>query len=133
MKQTEADRIFAQRFAAALRPHIERERERGKSLGRIAESLGVTAPGLVKQLSGGTPSVRTVALAFELYGVSVPYVSITVTKAIGQRGRKKRSAENQLVLPFEITAPPFSQGIALKLLPRGVRKYHLQVSFRNTR
>lgn len=43
---------------------------------------------LQKQLSGGAPSIRTVAFAYELYGVSVKYEGIAVTRAITRIGCK---------------------------------------------
>ncbi|MBZ5502182.1 MAG: hypothetical protein LAN59_08050 [Acidobacteriia bacterium] len=130
MKQTEEDRRFATRFAEALQPHISRERENGKTLAEIASSLGVTAAGLQKQLSGGTPSIRTIALAYAIYGVSVPYENVEIGRTVSAK-RKKRQGEafeQQLFLPFEITAPPRSGRMSLKLVPMSVRRYQLQVT-----
>jgi transcriptional regulator with XRE-family HTH domain len=130
MKRTDSDRRFARRFAEALHPHVNEERDQGKSLAEIARKLGVTAAGLQKQLAGGTPSVRTVALAYAEYGVAVPYESIDISKAVSatrKRGRPTPALE-QLVLPFEITAPMHSKDLVLKLVPRGVGRYRLQLT-----
>ena len=103
MKQTEEDRRFAKRFAEALLPHVTDERNEGKPLAQIAARLGVTAAGLQKQLAGGTPSIRTIALAHSIYGVAVPYEGIDISKAVSvKRGKRQRVEERQLVLPFEI-------------------------------
>ena len=130
MKRTEADRSFAARFADALQPHVTNERNQGKSLARIAAHLGVTAAGLQKQLGGGTPSIRTIALAHALYGVAVPYDAIDISKVLSAKGKSKkaRTEGRQLVLPFEITVPAPSKDLTLKLLPQGVRRYRLQVT-----
>ncbi len=132
MKKTEADRRFAKKFAEKLLRHVTVERNRGKSLAAIAAGLGVTGAGLQKQLSGGTPSIRTIALAYALYGVSVRYEEIEMTKAISSRGKRKgdrRSTDNrQLFLPFEITTPVPAKDMILKLVPRGVRRYRLQLT-----
>jgi transcriptional regulator with XRE-family HTH domain len=130
MKQTEEDRRFAKRFAEALLPHVTDERNKGKSLTQIAARLGVTAAGLQKQLGGGTPSIRTIALAHARYGVAVPYEGIDISKALSakKKGKRERAAERQLVLPFEITAPTPSTELVLKLLPHGVRRYRLQLT-----
>jgi len=132
MKRTEADRRFAVLFAEALQPHVASERNQGKSLSQIAAHLGVTAAGLQKQLGGGTPSIRTIALAHALYGVAVPYSGIDISKAVSakRKGKKARTEERQLVLPFEITASAPSKDLILKLLPQGVRRYRLQVTVR---
>jgi DNA-binding phage protein len=130
MKQTDQDRRFAQKFAAALLPHITRARNNGKSLAEIATELGVTAAGLQKQLTGGTPSIRTVAFAFAKYGVSVPYAGVEVARAIS-RGRKRRASETaqrQLFLPFEITIPPTSKNILLMPVRKSVHRYRLQLT-----
>jgi hypothetical protein len=129
MKQTDEDQRFASRFAEALRPFISRDRNQGKSWAKIAEALGVTAPGLQKQLAGGTPSIRTVALAYEKYGISVPYRGVGFAKALASkgRGRKRRTTENQLFLPFDIVAPASSRTIVLKRIPHGTRRYRLQL------
>lgn len=132
MKKTKEDGLFALRFAEALQPHIDRELAAGKSLRKIARGLGITSWGLQKQLNGGTPSIRTIALAYALYGVSVPYGGIPVTKALSKKRRKGRDPERQLLLPFEITTPAPRDRVTLKLLPRGVRKYQLRVSVRIT-
>jgi len=85
---------------------------------------------LQKQLGGGTPSIRTIALAYAIHGVAVPYEGIDISKALSAKsnGKKARTEERQLVLPFEITAPARSKGLMLKLLPQGVRRYRLQVT-----
>jgi transcriptional regulator with XRE-family HTH domain len=131
MKQTPEDRRFAERFAQALQPHIHREQDEGKkTLREIAAKLGVTAAGLQKQLDGGTPSIRTVALAYAAYGVAVDYDGIDVARIAGAKGRRKKSrvSESQLFLPFEITAGPPSKRLTLKMIPKGVRRYRLQIT-----
>jgi hypothetical protein len=131
MKQTPEDRRFAERFAQALQPHIDREQyEEKKTFGQIAAKLGVTAPGLQKQLDGGTPSVRTVALAYAAYGVAVDYDGIDVARTVGPKRRRKQShvSERQLFLPFEITARPPSKRLTLEMIPKGVRKYRLRIT-----
>ncbi|MGA2905524.1 MAG: hypothetical protein ABSD98_16990 [Candidatus Korobacteraceae bacterium] len=135
MKQTEEDRRFARLFAEALLPHVEAERANGKSLAQIAARLGVTAAGLQKQLAGGTPSVRTVALAHAHYAIAIPYEGIAVSKAItaGRRRKGKQQGKQQLFLPFEISAPVLPNNVTLKLLPKGVRRYQLQLSMRISR
>jgi transcriptional regulator with XRE-family HTH domain len=127
---TEEDRRFAKRFAQALLPHVTDERNEGKPLAQIAARLGVTAAGLQKQLGGGTPSIRTIALAHATYGVAVPYEGIDISKAVSlkKRGKRERVEERQLVPPFEITAPAPSTDLVLKLLPHGVRRYRLQLT-----
>jgi transcriptional regulator with XRE-family HTH domain len=130
VKQTEQDRSFARRFADALQPHISGERNRGKSLSDIARKLGVTAAGLQKQLAGGTPSIRTIAFAYAIYGVSVPYEDVEIARAMSIKRKGKRGAvpEQQLFLPFEITTPSRSDRISLRLMPRSARRYRLQLT-----
>src|SRR5882724_8193302 len=126
MKQTDEDRRFGRRFADALEPFISKERTKHRTLADIAGQLGVTAAGLQKQLAGGTPSIRTVALAYTIYGVSVPYESIEVARAISSKRKKKkqhRPPEEQLFLPFEITVPHRSRKMGVRLVSRSVRRY----------
>jgi hypothetical protein len=129
MKQTDDDQDFATRFAEALQPFISRDRDRGRSWADIGADLGVTGPGVRKQLAGGTPSIRTIALAYEKYGVAVPYRGVEFGKAVApkRRGRTRRATENQLSLPFEITAPPSAKTLVLKRIPKGIRRYRLQL------
>jgi transcriptional regulator with XRE-family HTH domain len=129
MKQTKADKDFAVRFAAALGPYVAGEREKGESLASIAKRLGISGPGLLKQLNGGTPSVRTIALAYTVFGISVPYAGVDVAKAVSSKRSRKAGPPygSQLLLPFEITAPPSSQRLVLKLVPKSARRYHLQL------
>ncbi len=128
MKQTREDRDFAARFASALRPHVDREASAGRSLKEIAEELGVTSWGLQKQLGGGTPSIRTIARAYARYGVSAHYEGIALRKALTKKPKMRKNTEEQMVLPFLITAPTSGRKITLKLLPGGVRKYELRLS-----
>jgi hypothetical protein len=133
MKQTPEDLRFAGDFAEALRPHVDTERKRGHALKVIAEWLGVTEPALKKYLGGRTtPCLRTVVLAYDRYGVSVPYsgVSFAGSDPRRKRGRKQSSPLQQLFLPFEIQTPSSDDRLALKLLPIGVRRYQLQVTLR---
>jgi hypothetical protein len=92
--------------------------------------LGVTAAGLQKQLAGGTPSIRTIALAYRRYGVSVPYENIEFAKAVSSK-RKRNSdkrGEGQLLLPLEIIAPAASKSLVLKRIPQGVLRYRLELT-----
>lgn len=129
MKKTSADKDFALRFAAALGPHVEREREKGLSIAAIAKRLGISGPGLLKQLEGSTPSVRTIALAHSAFGVSVPYAGVYVARVVAPKAGRKRQPEqpDQLLLPFEITTPPSSRRLMLKLVPKSMRRYRLQL------
>jgi hypothetical protein len=129
MKRTEEDQRFAARFAEALAPFVAGEREKGRSWAQIALDLGVTAAGLQKQLAGGTPSIRTIALAHSKYGLSVPYEGVEISKAITsrKRGKSRRGAENQLLLPFDIIAPVSSKALILRRAPFGIRRYRLQL------
>jgi transcriptional regulator with XRE-family HTH domain len=137
MKQTPEDLRFAGDFAEALTPHIAGETRKGRSLKQVAEGLGVTEPALKKYLTGRTtPCLRTVALAYDRYGVSVPYSGIVFlggTVDRRKRSRKRSSALQQLTLPFEIQSPHPNDRLALKLLPTGVRRYQLQVTLRLAR
>lgn len=137
MKQTREDLRFAGDFAQALRPHIAEEKRKGNSLKKIAEGLGVTEPALKKYLGGQTtPCLRTVVLAYDRYGLSVPYSGVSFVGAAGskrRRGRKQSSPLQQLLLPFEIQTPSTDDRLALKLLPTGVRRYQLQVTLRLAR
>ncbi len=130
MKKTADDRQFALRFAEVLHPFVSQDRDKGKSWAQIGADLGVSGPGVQKQLAGGTPSIRTIALAYEKYGISVPYKGIEVAKTVARK-RRTRAAETktgpQLSLPFEITAPASFRTLVLKRLPRGVRRYRLQL------
>jgi len=130
MKKTQEDRIFAKRFAQALQFHVSRERDKGGSLAKIAKKLGVTAAGLRKQLAGGTPSIRTVAFAYEHYDVSVPYAGVEVAEVTStkRKGKRRKTSEQQLLLPLDITAPPSSTGLLLKPIPKSVRRYRLQIT-----
>ena len=130
MKQTSEDRRFAARFAEELRPHVTRDQDDGKSLAQIAQKLGVTAAGLRKQLAGGTPSIRTIALAYAVYGVAVSYRDIDVTKAmtLKRKHRGGQVSERQLFLPFEITVPPSSRRFSFKRIPRRLHRYRLQIT-----
>jgi len=132
MKQTPEDLRFAGDFAEALRPHVANGRKRGRALKQIAEELGVTEPALKKYLSGRTtPCLRTVVLAYDRYGVSVPYsgVSFAGGGPHKRRRRKQSSPLQQLFLPFDIQTPSSDDRLALKLLPTGVGRYQLQVLF----
>src|SRR5438270_580558 len=102
MKKTDEDRLFATRFATALQAHVDRELRSGKSMAKIAEGLGVTGWGLQKQLNGGTPSIRTIALAYAKYGVSVPYDGIAISKALTKKRKTAKNSDRQLFLPFQI-------------------------------
>jgi transcriptional regulator with XRE-family HTH domain len=135
MKQTPEDLRFAGDFAEALRPHVAGEKEKGVSLKKIAQGLGVTEPALQKYLGGRTtPSLRTVALAYARYGVSVPYSGVSFAGASSKRKQRQMSKPlQQLFLPFEIQTPSSEDRLALKLLPTGVRKYQLQVTLRLAR
>jgi transcriptional regulator with XRE-family HTH domain len=134
MKQTPEDLRFAGDFAEALQPHIFKEKERGISLKQIAEKLGVTEPALKKYLGGKTtPCLRTVVMAYDKYGVSVPYSGVSLaggTRAKRKRTESKSSPLQQLFLPFEIHAPSPGDRLALKLLPTGTSRYQLQVTLR---
>jgi hypothetical protein len=131
MKQTPEDLRFAGDFAEALRPHIDGERRKGHALKAIAEWLGVTEPALKKYLSGRTtPCLRTVVLAYDRYGVSVPYSGVSFAGARKKRGRKESDPLQQLFLPFEIQTPGSDDRLALKLLPTGTRRYQLQVTLK---
>ena len=132
MKQTSADKDFALRFAAALGPYVDKEKQKGLSVAAIAGRLGVSGPGLLKQLNGGTPSVRTIALAYASFGISVPYQGVDVARAVSSKRRRNSKAAylDQLVLPFEITAPLSSERVVLKLVPRSRRRYQLQLRVR---
>jgi transcriptional regulator with XRE-family HTH domain len=130
MKQTPEDLRFAEDFADALRPHIANERKGGLALKHIAEELGVTEPALKKYLSGRTtPCLRTVVLAYDRYGVAVPYSGISFAGGGPRKrpGRKQSSPLQQLLLPFNIQTPSSEDRLALKLLPTGVGRYQLQV------
>src|SRR6202795_3285161 len=105
MKQTPEDLRFAGDFAEALRPCVTDDKRKGLSLKQIATELGVTEPGLKKYLSGRTtPCLRTVALAYNRYGVSVPYSGINfVGGKNGKRNHRDKLSTplQQLSLPFE--------------------------------
>jgi hypothetical protein len=137
MKQTSDDLRFASDFAVELEPHVSSERMKGSSFRRIAGELGITEPALKKCLAGRTtPSLRTVVLAFEKYGVSVPYsgIAFTAQKQLNKRERQRKPrSSTQLLLPFEIETPGPSDRLSLKLLPVGVRRYQLQVTLRLAR
>jgi hypothetical protein len=129
MKKTDEDRRFAARFASALQPLVSRDRDDGKSLAEIAADLGVTAAGLQKQLGGGTPSIRTIALAYKKYRLSVPYEDIEFTTGIARRRRTgKKSAEGQLLLPLDITVPASCKALVLRRVPQSVRRYTLKLT-----
>lgn len=134
MKQTPEDLRFAGDFAEALRPRVMGEKRKGLSLKQIAEELGVTEPALKKYLSGRTtPCLRTVALAYDRYRVSVPYSGINfVGGATGKRKHRDKQSTplQQLSLPFEIHTPSPEDRLALKLVPTGVSRYQLQVTLR---
>ncbi len=133
MKQTPEDLRFAGDFAEALRPHVDGDRKKGHALKAIAEWLGVTEPGLKKYLSGRTtPCLRTVVLAYDRYGVSVPYsgVSFAGGGTRKRRGKRQSNPLQQLFLPFEIQTPSSDDRLALKLFPTGARRYQLQVTLR---
>jgi transcriptional regulator with XRE-family HTH domain len=130
MKQTKEDRAYARRFSEALQPHVSLERTQGKSLEKIAARLGITAAGLQKQLAGGTPSIRTIAFAYAIYGVAVPYEGINFAGVISRNRKGKRgrvASEGQLFLPFEITASPTAKRLSFKLVPKSPRRYQLQI------
>jgi transcriptional regulator with XRE-family HTH domain len=137
MKQTREDLRFAGDFAQALRPHIAEEKRKGSSLKKIAEGLGVTEPALKKYLGGRTtPCLRTVVLAYDRYGLSVPYSGVFFVGRVAgkrKRGQKQSTPLQQLLLPFEIQTPSPEDRLGLKLLPTGVRRYQLQVTLRLAR
>lgn len=131
MKQTQEDLQFADDFADALAPIVAAEKQKGRSSKRVAEDLGITEPALKKYLTGRTtPSVRTVALAFRKYGVSVPYSGVPLFGGPTKNTHRRQRTPNQLVLPFEIQAPVSGDRLAIKLLPTGTRTYQLQLKVR---
>jgi transcriptional regulator with XRE-family HTH domain len=134
MKQTEDDLRYAASFAAALLPHVARERRTGLTLKQIGAKLGVTEPALKKYLRGRTtPSLRTVVLAYDTYGVSVRYRKVEIVRSIAskrQRGDAKKRPELQLVLPFDISAPGLDNRLVLKLFPTGISRYQLRLTLR---
>jgi len=108
MKQTSADKDFALRFAAALGPYVDKEKQKGLSVAAIAGRLGVSGPGLLKQLNGGTPSVRTIALAYASFGISVPYQDVDVARAGARIGGIFSGRQREVIqadVPGDITGP----------------------------
>ena len=131
MKQTPEDLRFASDFAVALQPYVTKDRANGISLKQIAKELGVTEPALKKYLTGRTtPCLRTVALAYSKYQLSIPYSGIAFVGGPSSKRRPSKKGSSplqQLFLPFEIQAPRPEDRLALKLLPTGVSRYQLQV------
>lgn len=135
MKKTESDQLFGRRFADELEPHITKQQQAGKSLEKIAAELGVTGPGMKKQLAGGTPSVRTVALAFRQYRVAVPYEDVDVASVLtGKRSpgaaNQKDHRPRQLRLPFEISSPRQATSMKITVRRKGPTRYELDLTIK---
>ena len=98
-------------------PHVSSEREKGESLASIAKRLGVSGPELLKQLNGGTPSARTIALAIPPLGF--PYrmpVSMWPKPdlIIGGASLEFRTRANSLTFLQLVRATLISSGLQLQ-------------------
>jgi len=106
MKRTEEDIVFAAAFARELIIHYGRVS--GPRAGRrrmrdeeFAGTLGVSRSALKKYLKGrAMPGVRTLVLAYERYGINLPYLGTPLFK--GSRTRRPHQITGQLLLPFSI-------------------------------
>jgi hypothetical protein len=131
MKQTLEDEAFAVGFGQELRQHYERSTQAGAGGGALSDeafaaTLNVTRPALKKYLAGAaTPSISVIVLAYERYGINVPYAG---TPLFNKKSRLKRNAPGgtQLVLPFSVQSFG-STSVHAKIEPRGENRFALMV------
>lgn len=136
MKRTLEDEAFAISFGRELRQHYERSTQAGAggtalSDEAFAATLNVTRPALKKYLAGGaTPSISVVVLAYERYGINVPYAG---TPLFNKKNRLKRAApgRTQLVLPFSVQSFDGSS-VQAKIEPRGENRFAVMVNIGRT-
>ena len=133
MKRTPEDASFAAEFGRELYAKYSEAKIRGVTDEAFAKSIGVVRAQLDKYLRGeDMPSVRTVALAHEAHGISVPYGRVAVSSTLaGQRRRKARPLTDQLELPFTIWAEGPGQ-FDVKLRPVSARRFSLQLTIKRT-
>ena len=133
MKRTPEDAAFAVEFGCELHLKYSEAKDRGVTDDAFAKSIGVVRAQLDKYLRGeDMPSVRTVALAHEAHGISVPYRGVPVSNTLtGPRRRKARSHTDQLELPFTIWAEGPGK-FDVKLRPVSARKFSLQLTIKRT-
>ena len=64
----------------------------------------------------------------------MPYAGVHVANAVSSKRTRKPQLQHpaQLLLPFEITSPPSSQRLVLKLVQKSTRRYHLQLTVKMT-
>jgi transcriptional regulator with XRE-family HTH domain len=133
MKRTPEDAAFAFEFGRELQVKYSEAKTRGLTDDVFAKSIGVARAQLDKYLRGeDMPSVRTVAMAHEAHGISVPYRGVPVSSTLaGPRRRKARSHADQLDLPFTIWADGPGK-FDIKLRPISARKFSLQLTIKRT-
>jgi transcriptional regulator with XRE-family HTH domain len=134
MKRTADDDVYVARFALELRQKYERAKKNGVTDQVFAESIGVERPSLDRYLDGeAMPSVRTVVLAYKNHEVAVPYMEISVEKALPRKTRSRAPlVSDQMVLPLKIEAEKSGARFDLKLDSISARKYSLKVTVRRT-
>jgi transcriptional regulator with XRE-family HTH domain len=132
MKRTPEDDVFVEEFARELRRAYEatREKDSGVTDEIFATSIGVKRPQLTKYLRGeAMPSLRTVALAYRTYGISVPYEQVPAKKLITvAKSRKGKFTQEplQLVLPFTIRSHHYGE-CEVQLTPIRSKRYELRI------
>jgi transcriptional regulator with XRE-family HTH domain len=130
MKRTDEDTAFALEFGQELKRKYDKAKESGVSDSSFAESIGVVRGQLDRYLRGeAVPGVRTVALAFRNYAISVQYGGTAVTDALRKRRRGRKSLLDQLELPFTVLSN-VAGSLDVKLKPVSARKFALQLIVR---
>jgi transcriptional regulator with XRE-family HTH domain len=130
MKRTSEDDEYAPEFGRRLKAHYDiarMEPPTGKGLSdeEFAATLDITRPALRKYLNGrAMPTLRTVVLAFRVYGIAVPYFGVPLFRT--RRQVHKSAGVTQLVLPFSVRGLG-SFGVQARIAPRGENKFELRV------
>ena len=116
MKRTDEDQQFGAEFAKRLKPFYERALTEGQTEKDFARRLGVDRGGLQRYLrTNAMPSFRTIVLAYQEFGITIPYAGIRSTTLISKRGKRRRTpSEQQMYLPLTIEAPDGEVDVVIK-------------------
>jgi transcriptional regulator with XRE-family HTH domain len=128
MKRTLQDDDFAAHFGRKLNVKYSEAKRSGVTDQVFATSIGVERAQLDRYLRGeAMPSVRTVALAYQKYGITVAYGSAKPHLALRREKRGGEAKPTQLLLPFSIRSEG-TENVEVKLRPLGTRKFELQLT-----
>jgi len=132
MKRTpEDDDAFVAQFAEELNLHYRRAKKREVTDQDFADSIGVKRAQLDRYLEGGPlPSLRTVALAYQNYGIAIPYAGIPISPVVGSsRPRRRKAKTEQLLLPFTLRAEG-PRRVDVKIEPLSARTFQVRLTIK---